>query len=65
MLEVQADIVDAEVVDGPEPLLLEGRPYPDLEKAAAPMVSKDLEQARMNRVPVGTVVARERMTSVK
>ncbi|MHB0773054.1 hypothetical protein ACYCVF_30980 [Bradyrhizobium sp. 1.29L] len=42
MFEVQAYMVDAEVVDGPEPLLPEGRPYADLEKAAPRILSKDL-----------------------
>lgn len=34
--------MDAELVDGPEPLLPEGRPYADLEKAARRILSKDL-----------------------
>ncbi|MGY4319499.1 hypothetical protein [Bradyrhizobium sp. JR3.5] len=65
VFEVQTHIVDAEVVDGPEPLLSEDWSYADLEKAASRILSKDAEQARMNRVPIRTVVARQRMASVK
>lgn len=39
-VEVQAYIVDAELADHPEPLLPEGRPYADLEKAAARILSR-------------------------
>lgn len=43
MFEVEAYIVDVELVDGPEPLLPERRSYADLEKAAPRMLSKQLD----------------------
>lgn len=65
MFEIQAHIVDAALVDDPEPLLPRGRPYADLEKAAPRILSKDLHQACMNRLPVRSVIARQRMAPVK
>ncbi|WP_245475156.1 MULTISPECIES: hypothetical protein [unclassified Bradyrhizobium] len=65
MFEVQAHIVNPEIVDGPEPLLPECWSYADLEKAASGILSKYLKQACMNRTPIRTVVARQSMASVK
>lgn len=65
MFEVQAYIVDAELVDDPEPLLPERRPYADLEKSAPRILLKDLDKPCMNRLPVRAVVARRRMAPAK
>lgn len=46
-------------------VLPEGRPYADLEKAAPRILPKDLHQACMNRLPVRSVVAGQRMAPVK
>lgn len=65
MFEVQADIADVELVDGPEPLLPKARFYANLEKTAPRMLSKQLDQPSLNRVPVGKLVAGQRMVTVK
>lgn len=65
MFEVQAHIADVELVDSPEPLLPEGRPYADLEKAAPRILLKQLDQPNMNRLPVWSVVAGQRMATLR
>lgn len=57
MFEVQAQIVDAALVDSPEPLQPQGRPYADLEIAAPRILSKQLDEPSLNRLPVRPVVA--------